>query len=262
MLSTCCAKGSVMIVKQTPYMRPGTVEWTWRHHRNAKIITCAMFSSEVPVTRARKLLRPPLLEKPNIFKPFPCIWHLQIICFWQSHEINSYITFSCKNSKMQIMWQAPSCINQATENWFLSTHQTGKRGSCRRDIMRDKIFRRDTCDLSLWHSCVTAFHSNHNDAWNLLFQKAFMNKNLYKFFFSSSSASCVQWHCKRFDPGEKISRKGPLVIVRGFLANTQKKIENSMWLRTYTGYIFKPWITRKYSEKRKRATTYRKPKLY
>jgi len=26
------------------------------------------------------------------------------------------------------------------------------------------------------------------------FQKAFMNKNLYQFFSSSSSASCVQWH--------------------------------------------------------------------
>jgi len=154
MLSTCCAKGSVMTVKQTPYMRPCTVEWTWRHHRNAKIITCAMFSRKVPVTGAPKLLRPPLLEKPNIFKPFPFIWHLQIICFWQSHEIKSYITISCKNSKIQIMWQGPSCIKQATENWFLSTHQTGKRGSCRQDIVRNKIFSRDTrdkiCDIHRW----------------------------------------------------------------------------------------------------------------
>jgi len=55
-----------------------------------------------------------LLEKPNAFKPFPFTWHLQIICFWQSNEIKSYVTFSCKNSKMQIMWLAPSCIKQAT----------------------------------------------------------------------------------------------------------------------------------------------------
>ena len=188
MLSTCCAKGSVMTVKQTPYMRPCTVEWTWRQHRKAKIITCAMFSRKVPVTGAPKLLRPPLLEKPNIFKPFPFIWHLQIICFWQSHEIKSYITFSCKNSKMQIMWQGPSCIKQATENWFLSTHQTGKRGSCRQDIVRNKIFSRDTrdkiCDIHTWLLFTQIILTRE-----ISFPKSFSKiKTFISFFLTSSSA--------------------------------------------------------------------------
>jgi len=44
-----------------------------------------------------------------------------------------------------------------------------------------------------------------------------MTKNLYQGFLSSSSASCVQWRYQRFDPGRKLSWKGPLVIVGSLL---------------------------------------------
>jgi len=35
-----------------------------------------------------------------------------------------------------------------------------------------------------------------------LFQNAFMNKNLYQVFFSSSSASCAQWLAKGLIQGK------------------------------------------------------------
>jgi len=64
-----------------------------------------------------------------------------------------------------------------------------------------------------------------------------MNKNTHQFFLSSSSAPCVHWRYWRFDPGEKLSWKGPLVIVGAYQPTLRKKLENWMWLRMKPVYF-------------------------